>query len=59
LEEGRIEEQKFRRNWTESSLEKLKARGAEADFYFGRWSVGAESIGLGARRSRSWEAGIL
>jgi hypothetical protein len=26
LEEGRIEEQKFRRNWTESSLEELKAQ---------------------------------
>jgi len=26
LEEGRIEEQKLRRRWTESSLEKLKAQ---------------------------------
>jgi hypothetical protein len=43
LEEGRIEEQKFRRNWTESSAEKLKAessklkaKGVEANFYFER-----------------------
>jgi len=36
LEKGRIEEQKFRRNWTESSLKELKARRVEADFYFER-----------------------